>query len=109
MYCSARSAVTADPTEIAGEPQYWVHLKLLVCRLTPGNVDDRKAVPELAKGIFGKLFGDKGYISQIEHTHHRSLANFMVNLLSGLVAYCHQAKKPSLNIQRATLDLIPYP
>ena len=29
----------------------------------------------------------------IEHTRHRSLANFMVNLLSGLVAYCHPAPK----------------
>ena len=118
-------------------------------------------MPELVKGVFGKLFGGKGYISQplfaelfehgvqlitklkkkmknrlmpladkallrkraiiesvydqlknisqIEHTRHRSLANFMVNLLSGLIAYCHQTKKPSLNIQRAALDLIPYP
>ena len=32
--------------------------------LTPGNVDDRVPVPELSKGLFGKLFGDKGYISQ---------------------------------------------
>jgi hypothetical protein len=32
--------------------------------LTPGNVDDRKPLPEMAQGIFGKLFGDRGYISQ---------------------------------------------
>ncbi len=32
--------------------------------LTPGNVDDRKPVPRLAKNLFGKLFGDKGYLSQ---------------------------------------------
>ena len=135
--------------------------ELLACALTPGNVDDRTAVPKLTKELFGKLFGDKGYISkalfaalfergiqlitklrsnmknqimvfsdklllrkraiiesvndqlknisQIEHTRHRSLANFMVNLVSGLIAYCHQPKKPSLNIQRAALDLIPYP
>lgn len=37
-------------------------------------------------------------ISQIEHTRHRSFYNFMVNLLAGLVAYCHQSKKPSLNL-----------
>ena len=135
--------------------------ELLACRLTSGNVDDRKPVPELVKGIFGKLFGDKGYIakalfaelfecgiqlitklkkkmknrlmsltdkallrkraiiesvydqlkniSQIEHTRHRSLANFMVNLVSGLIAYCHQPKKPSLRIERRTLDNITYP
>jgi hypothetical protein len=38
--------------------------ELLSVRLTPGNVDDRRPVPELIKKIFGKLFGDKGYISQ---------------------------------------------
>jgi DDE family transposase len=26
--------------------------------------DDRQPVPELVKGLFGKIFGDKGYISQ---------------------------------------------
>ncbi len=125
--------------------------ELLACRLTPGNVDDRKPVPRLTQWVFGKLFGDRGYISQelfaglferglqlvtklkrnmknrlmlpgdkwllrkraiietindqlknisqIEHTRHRSVANFMVNLVSGLIAYCHQPKKPSLRLQ----------
>jgi Transposase DDE domain len=124
--------------------------ELLNVRVTPGNVDDRKPVHELAKKLFGKLFGDKGYISQplvellrqtigvqmitklksnsknrlpmtlmdrillrrraivesvidqlknisqIEHSRHRSVVNFMVNLLCGLIAYAHQPKKPSL-------------
>jgi hypothetical protein len=109
--------------------------------LTPGNVDDRKPVPQLVKKLFGKVVGDKGYISQplygllrqtlgvqlvtklrsnsknklpmelmdrillrkraivesvidqlknisqIEHSRHRSVANFLVNLLCGLIAY----------------------
>jgi hypothetical protein len=38
--------------------------ELLSLRLTPGNTDDRRPAPELVKGLFGKLFGDKGYISQ---------------------------------------------
>ena len=38
--------------------------EILACQLTPGNVDDRKPLPNLAKSLFGKLFGDKGYISQ---------------------------------------------
>jgi len=38
--------------------------ELLALRLTPGNVDDRRPVPEMVKGLFGKLFEDKGYISQ---------------------------------------------
>jgi len=32
-------------------------------------------------------------ISQIEHTRHRSVVNWMVNLLAGLAAYTHQPKK----------------
>lgn len=134
--------------------------ELLACRLTAGNVDDRKPVPSLVKALFGKLFGDKGYlsqpltqqlrqrgitlitklksnmkhrlillsdklllrkrsiletivdqlknISQIEHTRHRSLANFIVNLVAGLIAYCHQPKKPSLALDLPQLEaLIP--
>jgi hypothetical protein len=37
-------------------------------------------------------------ISQIEHTRHRSPINCFINILAGLIAYCHQPKKPSLNI-----------
>jgi len=33
-------------------------------KLTSGNVDDRKAVPDLTKTLFGKIFADKGYISK---------------------------------------------
>jgi hypothetical protein len=133
---------------------------LLACRLTPGNVDDRTPVPRLVKRLWGKLFGDKGYlsqplteqllaqgihlitrlksnmknrlmpladklllrkrsiletitdqlknISQIEHSRHRSLANFMVNLVCGLIAYSHQPKKPSLALDLPQLEaLIP--
>jgi len=38
--------------------------ELLSFLLSPGNVDDRKPVPSLVKRLWGKLFGDKGYISQ---------------------------------------------
>lgn len=37
---------------------------LLAFTLTPGNVDDRAPVAQLAQHLFGKLFGDKGYLSQ---------------------------------------------
>ncbi len=33
-------------------------------KLTAGNADDRKVAPDLITNIVGKLFGDKGYISQ---------------------------------------------
>ena len=119
---------------------------------TQGNVDDRYPLKNKSfhKKIFGKLFGDKGYISkdlfenlfvdgihlitkikknmknslmhihdkillkkraliesvndelknicQIEHTRHRSMTNFITNLISGLIAYSFLPKKPSINI-----------
>jgi transposase len=37
-------------------------------------------------------------ISQIEHTRHRSPVNCFINIIAGLIAYCHQPKKPSLNL-----------
>jgi hypothetical protein len=37
-------------------------------------------------------------ISQIEHSRHRSMNGFMVNLMAGLVAYCLKENKPTLNI-----------
>ncbi|MCG8698499.1 MAG: IS982 family transposase [Bacteroidales bacterium] len=37
-------------------------------------------------------------ICQIEHTRHRTMANFLTNLLSGLIAYSFLPKKPSLNL-----------
>ena len=44
-------------------------------------------------------------ISQIEHTRHRSTTNFLVNLVSGIIAYCFQPKKPSINVENAALQL----
>jgi hypothetical protein len=37
--------------------------ELMAFKITKGNVDDRKLAPSLAKGLVGKLVGDKGYIS----------------------------------------------
>lgn len=123
--------------------------------LTRGNVDDRKPVPKLVKNLIGKLFGDKGYVSQkltellatqdvelittlkknmkhrviaafdklilrkrsiietindqlknifnLEHSRHRSLTNFAVNVIACLVAYSYQEKKPSLNLRHQDL------
>ena len=42
-------------------------------------------------------------ISQIEHTRHRSPVNCFINIIAGLIAYCHQPKKPSLNLFPAGL------
>lgn len=37
-------------------------------------------------------------ISQIEHTRHRSVHGLMLNILGGLIAYCHKKDKPSINL-----------
>jgi hypothetical protein len=42
-------------------------------------------------------------ISQIEHSRHRSPVNCFVNILGGLIAYCHQPKKPSIAINHNLL------
>ena len=126
--------------------------ELLSFLLTPGNISDITPVEELTKGIFGSLYGDKGYISnplfkklyekglklfttlrsnmknkfillmdkmllrkrsiietindqlknisQIEHSRHRCVVNFFVNLFAGLIAYSHQNKKPSIKFEK---------
>ena len=125
--------------------------------ISTGNVDDRNnsIMEVLSKNLYGKLYGDRGYISKalfeylykngihlftkirsnmknkllpiedkillrkraiietindflknicyIEHTRHRSLTNFLVNIASGISAYSFIPKKPSLNIQRTSL------
>uniref|UniRef100_UPI0005A7902D IS982 family transposase n=1 Tax=Candidatus Protochlamydia sp. R18 TaxID=1353977 RepID=UPI0005A7902D len=38
--------------------------EILAFQLTPGNVADVSIAETLSKGVFGKLFGDKGYISK---------------------------------------------
>lgn len=38
--------------------------ELLTAMVTPGNVDDRRPVPQLLQQLFGKVFGDRGYVSQ---------------------------------------------
>jgi len=127
---------------------------------TQGNVDDREPLKNknFHDKLFGKLFGDKGYISQtlfeemfidgihlitkirknmknclmftsdklllrkraiiesvndelkntcyIEHTRHRSVNNFLSNLISGLIAYHFLPKKPSLKNHHLTLMLL---
>jgi hypothetical protein len=37
---------------------------LVRAMITPGNIDDRDPVPRMTTNLFGKLFGDKGYIKQ---------------------------------------------
>jgi transposase len=38
--------------------------ELLAVFVTPANVDDREPLEHMTANLFGKLFGDKGYLSQ---------------------------------------------
>lgn len=38
-------------------------------------------------------------VCQIEHTRHRSIDNFVTNLIAGLIAYNLLPKKPSMNLE----------
>ena len=38
-------------------------------------------------------------VCQIEHTRHRSVDNFVTNLIAGLIAYNLLPKKPQMNIE----------
>lgn len=81
-----------------------------------------KGIAARGKGSTGWSFGFKLHlvvsdrndqlknISQIEHSRHRSPINFLVNLVSGLIAYTHQVKKPSLDLAPFTpLEDLAYP
>ena len=132
--------------------------EIVALKLTTGNVDDREPVSDMADSIFGKLYGDKGYISKalsgellekgvelittvlknmkkkfvslwdrallkkrfiietvndqlknisyIEHSRHRSMHCFMLNLLGGLIAYCLKEEKPSLDLTSQELEIL---
>ncbi len=43
--------------------------EIVAFRLTAGNIDDRKPVPEMVTGMYGKAFADRGYISEKLSNH----------------------------------------
>lgn len=52
------------------------------------------------RAIIESIIDQLKNISQIEHSRHRSPTNFVVHLIAGLLAYSHQAKKPSLHLDQ---------
>lgn len=56
--------------------------ELLEVALTPGNVDDRKPVPQMVKRVFGKIFADRGYLSN--KLFQELLATFGIQLITKL-------------------------
>ena len=59
------------------------------------------------RAIIETIYDQLKNISQIEHTRHRSGFNFLVNVISALIAYTYQQKKPSLNIRFPELGDLP--
>jgi hypothetical protein len=50
------------------------------------------------RSLIETVFDEVKNLCQIEHTRHRSHANFIVNLMSGIVAYCLMPNKPRLSL-----------
>lgn len=57
------------------------------------------------RGLIESINDQLKNISQIEHTRHRSIFNFMCNIIGALAAYALQPKKPSLTIRKEELEL----
>ena len=55
------------------------------------------------RAIIESIIDQLKNISQIEHSRHRSPVNCLVNILCGLIAYCHQPKKPSIALEHKLL------
>lgn len=61
------------------------------------------------RGIIETINDQLKNIQQIEHTRHRSPTNFGVNLISGLIAYQLQPKKPGLDFTSTEHRLLTEP
>ena len=51
------------------------------------------------RAIIESVYDELKNICKIQHTRHRSLGNFLINIMAALSAYSFFPKKPSLNIQ----------
>ena len=56
------------------------------------------------RALIERVIDQLKHISQIEHTRHRSVSNFLVNVVCAFIAYTYQEKKPSLNIRQPAED-----
>jgi len=51
------------------------------------------------RSLVETVFDELKNLCQIEHTRHRSLSNFAVNLMAGIVAYCLSPVKPRIALR----------
>jgi transposase len=52
------------------------------------------------RALIETVFDELKNLCQIEHTRHRSVFNFIVNLMAGVIAYCLSDTKPTLPLSR---------
>ena len=64
------------------------------------SVSDRVLLRK--KAIIETINDEQKNIAQIEHSRHRSITNFIVNLLSAIATYCFFPNKPTINIVKVT-------
>jgi Transposase DDE domain len=53
--------------------------------------------------LYEKVNDQLKHLCQIGHSRHRSVINFMVNLVAGLIAYTYHPEKPSVLWEPALL------
>lgn len=66
------------------------------------RTDFEKAVLR-RRSLIETVFDELKNLCQIEHTRHRSVNNFVVNLMAGIVAYCLSDDKPTLSLTKVNL------
>ena len=66
--------------------------------MTPKVISDVDKALLRKRSIIETINDQLKNVSQIEHSRHRSLSGYMINVISGLIAYTYQPKKPSLNL-----------
>jgi hypothetical protein len=54
--------------------------EIIAFALTPGNSDDHAPLPNMIQHLFGKLFGDKGYLSQTLRDDLRNMKSQLLPL-----------------------------
>jgi len=60
-------------------------------------------VPFRQDGTDRPLLTNSRISPRLEHSRHRSPINFVVHLITGLIAYSHQDKKPGLHLDQHAL------
>jgi len=56
------------------------------------------------RSLIETVFDELKHLCQIEHTRHRSPANFLVNLMGGLIAYCLMPNKPKIRLYTNSIN-----